>query len=249
MYNLAIALGIALLAYVLGAAVAGWLAGILPAVLAAGIAYFVLARRTGKQLEVLMTEAGDAIQKGKIERGRKLMEQGFALGKWQFLVAEQIHAQLGALDYLQRRFDSARGHLEKAWSRNWMSQAMLACLDHREGKHDAALKRMEDTVGPGGKDPTFWALYAWLALEAGDSDRALGVLTQGLKKNDSSEALKALADQVRNKKRIKPQKAFSAFAPGWYQFFPEHIPRSQMMQMQGQKQGGYSYPAPRGFRR
>lgn len=250
MYNLAISLGIAALAFALGALAAGWLAGILPALLAAVVAYFLLARRTGRQLETLMKQAGEAIQKGKIDRGRKLMEQGFALAPWQFLIKEQIHAQLGAIDYLQRRFGSARKHLERSWSRNWMSMAMLACIDHREGKHDAALERMEKTTGPGGKDPIFWALYAWLAVEAGDQDKALDVLNRGLGKNAESEGLKALSDLVRNKKRIKPQKAFSAFAPGWYQFFPEHMPRSQMMQMQGgQRPGGYGYPQPKGFRR
>ncbi len=249
MYNLAISIGVAVVAFFGGFALAGWLAGILPALLAGGVAYFLLARRTGRQLEALMQEAGDAIQKGKIERGRKLMEQGFALAKWQFLIGEQIHAQLGALDYLQRRFTSARDHLGKAWSRNWMSKAMLACIEHREGKHDAALAQMEDVTGPGGKDPVFWALYAWLAIEAKDTDKALAVLVQGMDKNPESKALQELADLVRNKKRIKPQKAFSAFAPGWYQFFPEHMPRSQMMQMQGQRPGGYSYPQPRGFRR
>ena len=249
MYNLAIALGIAVLAYALTAAVAGWLAGFVPGLLAAGIAYYLLARRTGQQLEALMQKAGEALQGGRIDEGRAIIEQGFALGKWQFLVAEQLHAQLGAIDYLQRRFDKARPHLEKSWSRNWMSQAMLACVDHREGKHDAALARMEKTVGPGEKDPTFWALYCWLAMEAGDTDRALRVVSQGLGKTGNSAALSALADSLRNKKRVKPQKLFTPFAPGWYQFFPEHMPPAQMAQMAGVKAPGYAYPQPRGFRR
>lgn len=249
MYNLLISLGIALVAYGLGAFVAGWLGGILPAVFALAIAYFLLARRTGKQLEAIMNEATAAFEKGKIERGRKLLESGFPLAKWQFLIAEQIHAQLGAIDYLQRRFGSARTHLEKAWSRNWMSQAMLACLEHREGHDDKALAIFEKATGPGGSDPTFWALYAWIAHESGDKDKALVVLNQGLQKNEGSEALSRFADAVRNKKRIKPDKLFSAFAPAWYQFFPEHVNKAQMMAQQGMKPGGYAYPQPRGFRR
>lgn len=261
MYNLAISLGIAALAFAVGAFAAGWLAGFVPALIAALAAYFLLARRTGKQLEGLMAQAGDAIQKGQIDQARKLMEQGFALGKWQFLINEQLHSQLGALDYLQRNFGSAREHLEKSWSRNWMSMAMLSCLDHREGHDDDALQRMEKTTGPGGNDPTFWALYAWLAVQAKDEDKALSVVTRGLQKNAGSEGLKALEDALRNKKRIKPEKQFAAFAPAWYQFFPEHMPRSQMMALAAQQQGGqpgqpagprpggYQYPAPKGFRR
>lgn len=249
MYNLAISLGIALAAYLVGALVAGWLAGFLPAILALGTAYFLLARRTGRQIEALMKEAGDAFQAGNLDKGRKLLEGGFALAPWQFLVAQQIHAQLGAIDYLQRNWSGAREHLGKSWSRNWMSQAMLACLDQREGRSADALARLEKTVGPGGSDPTFWAVYGWVALEAGDRDRAVAALAQGVKKNQGSQALKDFDEAVRNKKRIKPDKQFAPFAPGWYQFFPEHMDRAQVMKAQGIKAPGYTYPAPRGFRR
>jgi tetratricopeptide (TPR) repeat protein len=249
MYNLLISLALSLLGYAVGALVAGWLAGFLPAIIVLLTAYFFLARRTGRQLEALMKQAGDAFQAQKLDRGRELLQQGFALAKWQFLVAEQLHAQLGAVDYLQRNWKGAREHLEKSWSRNWMSQAMLACLDHREGKPAEALARMEKATGPGGGDPSFWAVYGWLALESGDRDKAVAVLAQGLKKNEASKPLAELADAVRNKKRIRPDKQFAGFAPGWYQFFPEHIPPQQVAQMTGQKAPGYSYPAPRGFRR
>ena len=76
-----------------------------------------------------------------------------------------------------------------------------------------------------------------------------GVVSQGLGKTGNSAALSALADSLRNKKRVKPQKLFTPFAPGWYQFFPEHMPPAQMAQMAGVKAPGYAYPQPRGFRR
>ena len=128
-----------------------------------------------------------------------------------------------------------------------MSQAMLACLEHRQGNNDAALARFDKTTGPGGDDPIFWALYGWVALETGDRDKALVALTEGIRKNEASQALKDFADLVRNKKRIKPDKSFAPFAPGWYQFFPEHMPRREVMAAQGVKPG-YQYPQPRGFR-
>lgn len=249
MYNLLIALGAGLLAGVLAGALVGWLAGILPGIIVAGVAYFFLARRSGRRLEALMKEAQAAFEAQKLDRGRELLESGLALAPWQFLVAEQIHAQLGALDYLQRNWSGARAHLDKSWSRNWMSQAMLACLDHREGQRAAALARMEKATGPGGEDPTFWALYAWLCLEAEERDKAVVVLSQGVKKCPNSKALAELLDLVRNKKRLRPEKHFTPFAPAWYQFFPEHISPAQAAVMTGQKRPGYSYPQPRGFRR
>ncbi len=246
MINLALSLALGLALFGLAwLAVGTWLAGIVPFLLGATIAYFFLARRTGRQLEALVQRAGAEFQAGRLDRGRKILESGFALSRWQFLIAEQIHGQLGALDYMQGRWKAARKHLEQAWSRNWQAQAMLACIDAREKKWEPALERMEKARGPGGKDPVFWGLYAWMALESGDRDKALAALADGLKKNPESDALKAMADQVRNKKKVRTK----VFAPTWYQFFPEHMPRSEAMRYAQQQRRGYQPPPPKGFGR
>ncbi len=250
MYNLAIAFAIALVLFGIGAATTSSLvAGFIPALLALGISYVLLARRSGQKLQKLMEAAMVEFQAGRVEKGRKILESGYALQKWQFLISAQIHAQLGAIDYMQRRYKQARVHLEKAWSRHWMAQAMLATLDFREKKIEAALERMEKTRGPGGSDPVFWGLFAYFAVESGDRERALRVLADGIKKHASSEPLKGMADAVRNKKKLK----MKAFGQGWFQFFPEHIPRSMLMQMQaaankrpgGGRGGKMSIPHPR----
>ena len=244
MYNLAIAFGIGTVLFLVGALTTQtWIAGFIPGVLALIIAYIMLARRTGQKLQAIMETAMQDFQAGKIEKGRKRLEGAFALGKWQFLVEAQLHAQLGGIDYMQGRFKEARPHLEKAWSRHWIAQAMLATIEFREKNADAALKRMDKLAGPGGKDPVYWALYAYFALESGKRDRALKILTEGLKKNDSSEALKGMLDTIRNKKKLK----MKAFAPSWYQFFPEQVPRSMRMQSANRRPGGsgYSFPQPR----
>lgn len=240
MYNLAIAIAIGIAAYLLGwLAVSNWVAGFAPALLAVSIAYFLLARRTGKKLETLMQDSLKEFQSGRLEQGRKKLESGFALGRWQFLVDAQVHAQLGTIDYMQRNYKDARKHLDKSWSRHWMAQALLATIDFREKKTGAALKRMDKLTGPGGKDPVFWGLYTHILLETGNRDKALEVVSKGLEKNGSSDALKGLADAVRNKKKIK----MKAFAPAWYQFFPEDMPRTMM---QGQaRPGQYTPPVPR----
>lgn len=251
MYNLLISLGIATVLFVLGWVVAGtWVAGFVPAILGLGIAYFLLARRSGKQLEALLKRAMVEFEQGRVERGRAIVEEGFALGKWQFLVKEQLHAQLGALAYMQRDFKTARTHLEQAWSRHWQSQAMLAALEHRDGEHEAALARMDKAKGAGGKDAVFWALWVWYAYSAKDKDKALKVVNQGLDQVKDSPGLKALADVIRNDKRLKTN-IFRAFQPAWYQYFPEHMPRSMMMEMArqqgmgGPRKGQYTVPAPR----
>lgn len=245
MYNLLIALGISLALFGVGWGVAGWIAGFVPAILAFGVAYFLLARRTGQKLEAVMATAMQHFQAGRAEKGRKVIEGAFALGKWQFLVEGQIHAQLGVLDYMQRKFGPARTHLSKAWSRNWQAHAFLAAIDYREKKLDDALERLEKTTGAAGKESLFWGLYAWIALESGDRERALKVLAQGIDKTKGSKQLSELADQIRNKKKLK----MKVLGQGWYQFFPEQMPRSMMMQMgaqtQNRRRGGYTFPQPR----
>lgn len=271
MYNLLISIGVAAALFVVGWVVAGTvIAGVIPAIIGLGVAYFLLARRSGKQLQAIMNRAmaefsalqgvqpprtmSEAnrlrqLQLDKIKKGRAILEEGFALAPWQFLVKKQIHAQIGAIDYMQMEWEPAREQLLQAWSRNWQAMAMLACIDHREKKHDAALQRMEETKGSGKKDPLFWGIYAWLALKAGKRDVAIKVANEGLQTNESSDALKAMAGALANKKPVK----VTGFEPGWFQFFPEQSPQYRDAQKEANKhgkapnvrRGGYTFPHPR----
>jgi hypothetical protein len=271
MYNLLISIAVGVVLFVVTGLIGGnWLTGIIPALLGLGIVYFLLARRTGQQLQAIMERAMlefqalegmqpprtqreanrmMALQKEKVAKGRAIMEEGFALSRWQFLVDQQIHAQIGAIEYMQQRYEPAREHLEKAWSRHWQAQAMLACMDHRDGKLDEALARMEKADGAGGSDALFWGIYAWIAYKGNKRDRALSVLSAGLKKHENSGALKGMSKALANKKPVR----MDAFAPGWYQFFPEDMPQSKQMAANSkkhgnppnQRRGGYSFPHPR----
>jgi len=189
MYNLLIAIGLSLGALLVGYGLAGSLvAGILPAVVTFIAAYMYLARKSLAQLEAIMGRANDemkvfqtmapptslaeynrllALRTEKLQKTRDIMAAGFPLAKWQYLVAEQLHAQLGALDYMEQKYTNARPHLEKAWSRNWQSHAMLSCIDFREGNKDGAVARMEKLEGVASKEGVYWGLAVWLALEAG----------------------------------------------------------------------------------
>jgi tetratricopeptide (TPR) repeat protein len=238
MYNLLLALALAAVVYVLVGWWAGWIAGFLPAIIVLLVAYVLLARRSGRQLEAIFKRAMKEMEGGRVDQGRKIIEEGFALSRWQFLVGAQIHAQLGSIDYLQKNFKSARKHLEKAWSRHWQAQAMLAAIDHREGDNAKALERLEKLKSAGAKEAVYWGLFAYVAMQAGDTDKALKVLDQGQQQLPSSDSIKNMANQVRNKKDVK----MKPFAPGWYQFFPEHIPKESLMQA---RRPGYTYPQPR----
>jgi hypothetical protein len=241
MYNLLIAFAVAAVTFVLGWTFAGTtIAGFIPASLALLITYVLLARRVGKKFQSIATRATKEFESNRMENGIRILETGFALSNWQFFIGPQIHGQLGMIAYLQRDWKKARVHLSQAWRRDWRARSMHAALDHRQGRKDAALETMNKLTGFGGKDPTFWGLYAYIALEAKKRDKAIGVLNAGLKKCPDSPGLKQMANAIRNKKKPK----MKAFAPAWYQYFPEQMPRSAMM-ANAQAQRGMRYPQPR----
>ena len=241
MYNLLIALGIGAASFGLGQVIGGeTVAGIIPGIIGLLVSYFLLARRTGKAFQAVMEKAAAEFQSGKFEQGLRLMESCFKFAKWQFFVGPQIHGQIGMLMYLQRKWKPARKHLSQAWKRDWRARTMLAALNHREGQKEDALELMDQITSYGGKDPVFWALYAYIAVEAKKRDQALSIINAGLKKCPDSTGLKELQGTIANKKKLK----MKAFAPTWYQYFPEQMPRSQMQKYSGQ-QPGMRYPQPR----
>ena len=241
MYNLIIALVIACTAFALGMSITGILvAGFVPGAIALLIAYFLLARRTGNQFRVVAERAAEEFQNGRFEPGLRLMESCLDLSKWQFGIAGQVHGQIGMLMYMQRKWPEARAHLAKAWGRDWRARSMLAALEHRQGNKEKALERMDELKGHGGKDPVFWALYAYFAVESKKRDLALAMINEGLKKCENSPGPMGLQKAIANKKKLK----MKAFAPTWYQYFPEQMPRS-MMQANAQQHRGMSIPQPR----
>ena len=155
MYNLLISLGIGAAAFVLGQVIGGAaIAGFIPGIIGLTISYFMLARRTGKAFQQIMEKAGADFQAGKFEQGLRLMESCFKFSKWQFFIGPQIHGQIGMLMYLQRKWKPARQHLSQAWKRDWRARTMLAALDHREGRKDAALELMVNSRGTAERTPS-----------------------------------------------------------------------------------------------
>jgi tetratricopeptide (TPR) repeat protein len=223
MYNLLISLALGLvvtLAILFGTTV-GWVGSLLPGLLAAVIAYFLLARRTWKQLEALMGTVQKELIAQKLDRAVQTLEGGFALAPWQFLVAAQIHSQIGVLRFVRQDFEGARPHLEKSFSRHGVARIMLALTRYRRKDLEGTRKVLDEAAKDNKKEGLVFATWAWVEEKEGNHDRAIAVLARGLKANPSDEKLKAAAQALQNDKRLKLGKLYGE---QWFQFHLEQMP-------------------------
>jgi len=258
MYNLLIAIGSAIVAFFLGFLAAGWIAGFVPALLALVVVYALLARRTGRQVEAIFAKVIEPMQAGRMDEVRAILQSALPLGKWQFLVAEQVNSQLGQLDYMEgvglkmgrqitasnERLARARPLLEKAWSRDWRAKATLALIHHREHRVEEALSCLKGVESSGKSETLYWAVYAWILNEAKRRDEALQVLGKGLKELPKSKGLLALQEALSNRKRPP----MAELGEAWYAFVPEDIPQEKREEMARARMGQRSpktFPMPR----
>jgi tetratricopeptide (TPR) repeat protein len=223
MYNLLISLAVGLavtLAIGFGTNV-GWVGSVLPGLLSLGVAYFVLARRSWKQLEAVMGTVQKELMAQKFDRALQTLQGGFALAPWQFLVSAQLHSQIGVLRYVRQDFAGAQPHLEKSFSRHGIARAMLAVTHYRKKDLEKMRKVFDDAAKDNKKEGLVFAAWAWIEEKEGNHDRAIAVLARGLKANPGDEKLKAAAQTLQNDKRLKLGKLYGE---QWFQFHLEKMP-------------------------
>jgi len=223
MYNLLISLAVGLavtLAIGFGTNV-GWVGSVLPGLLSLGVAYFVLARRSWKQLEAVMGTVQKELMAQKFDRALQTLQGGFALAPWQFLVSAQLHSQIGVLRYVRQDFAGAQPHLEKSFSRHGIARAMLAVTHYRKKDLEKMRKVFDDAAKDNKKEGLVFAAWAWIEEKEGNHDQAIAVLARGLKANPGDEKLKAAAQTLQNDKRLKLGKLYGE---QWFQFHLEKMP-------------------------
>jgi tetratricopeptide (TPR) repeat protein len=223
MYNLLISLGIGL---AVGLAIAfgtdfGWAAAVFPGLLAATIAYFVLARRTWKKLQVIFEAMQADVRAQKLDKAVQTLQGGFALAPWQFLVASQLHSNIGILLFLKQDHEAALPHLEKSFSRNWIARGMLAVERYRRKDLAGTRRVLEDAVKVNKKEGVLWSVYAWILEAESRHEEAIDVLARAVKANPSDEKLKASLQALQNGKKLKLGKIYGE---QWFQFMLERPP-------------------------
>ncbi|MEO1171185.1 MAG: hypothetical protein AAFX94_03920 [Myxococcota bacterium] len=234
MFNLALSIGAG--AFI---TIALWLSGLLglgeasvPGVLALVVTYFILARRSFKQMEQVFARAMKSLQAmpPKMELAISTLEDARSFGKWQFGVESQIDSQIGMIYYLQQKFDKALPYFERSLNfGHWMSGAMLGVIHYKKKNHDEMKRVFEIVVKKAKKAGLAWNLYAYLLLQIGDRDGAQALLVRALKKTDDDPKVKDALLAVQNGKKIK----MKSYKDQWYQFHLERPPMQYQMAAAG----------------
>jgi tetratricopeptide (TPR) repeat protein len=234
MYNLLIAIAagvaVAILVRLLGFPL--W-AGVVPGTLLFAGTYIVLARRIAARIgalsqaaqKELSTAASNAReQKVKVEKAIRTLEEGLRYDKWQFLVAAEVHAQVGMIKYMVKDLEGAEAHLAKANARNYMAKAMQGALLFQKKEFPRMRQAFEAAVRTGKKEGLVWATYAWCLLQLKEKENAQKVLARAVKTNPTDDKLKNALTSVQNDKRMK----MKPWEPQWWQFGLEQPPMPVM---------------------
>jgi tetratricopeptide (TPR) repeat protein len=215
-------------------------------VVGAVLAYIWFARRSGKQLEAVMAVAQKEMMARKPDRAVAALEEAFRLASWQFGVKSSLHANIGVLLYVQKKFDEAEPHLRQSVStllRLWQAQAMLAAILFRQKKYDEMEKVFDGALRGNKGETLLYAVRAWCENQRGEKKKAIEILTKGVAENPSDEKLKTLLGRAQNDKRLK----LDGWGEQWWQFWLETPP--QMLNPQGNVFSGRQRFGRGGFRR
>jgi tetratricopeptide (TPR) repeat protein len=240
---LSLAAGIAgfLLFYLAGIAHA--VGSIFPGAVAMVGVFIWLARRSGKQLEATMAVAQKEMAARKPDRAVAALEGAFQIARWQFGVAASLHANIGILLYVQKKFDEAEPHLRKSGAtllKLWQAQAMLGAILFRKKQYAEMEKVFDGALRGNKKETLLFAVYAWCENQRGEKKKAIEILQNGLTESPSDEKLKTLLGRAQNDKRLK----LDGWGEMWWQFWLETPPM-----MAGPQGGGFAFTGRQRFGR
>jgi tetratricopeptide (TPR) repeat protein len=182
--------------------------------------YFV-----GKKILKKLTELFKQVEKDlKADRAEKAIERlksGYHFGKWQFFVRQQIDSQIGMILYTKKRFQEALPYLENSFNKNWMAMCMLATYYYKNKEIDKAKKIMEKAIKSNAKEGFVYAVYAYILDNNNERDKAIEILSKGLKKAPLDEKLASNLELLKNGKKMKMQN----YGNLWLQLNIERLPQ------------------------
>ncbi len=236
MVYLLISIGIAAVVFLPFHYFFGWVAAIFPAMVAMIVAYILLARRTSKQLEHLGPEVNKALTAKRPEQAVKILEEAKYRTRHQFLMGSILDAQIGMIHYAHRQdAEAARPYLENAHSKNWQALAMLGAHHFKKKDYEEMEQAFEKACKKNKKSGMVWATYAWCEWKRGQKEKAMSIISRGLKHLPEDEKLKSNLLALQNDKKMKMR----GYEPEWWALHLEKVPQQVVMQRGGGGRGGF----------
>ncbi len=229
MYSLLVALASGAVAFAAFAATTKPGYAFLPAFAIFAAVYFFTARRHSKAVEALMMKMQTEVQQNRVENAIRILQGGYAHGKWVFLLKGQIDGQIGSLHFMRKEFDKAQPLLEKAWGRHWVAKGMLAALWFRKHKPEQAFKVLDDAIASNKKEPMLYGLKAFMQVKLKDRDGARATLIRGKEKAKNADPLTANLVRLQNGQDLQMWQ----FGEAWWNFHLEKPSQKVMMKMAG----------------
>jgi tetratricopeptide (TPR) repeat protein len=213
-----------------------WWQALAPALIAFPALYFYLSRRSWKQLENIVRHAYKTLEpmaqrvdiaqnkerrNAMIDESIKLLQNGYKLCRWQFLVRSQIDAHIGVMLYREKQdMNAAQPYLEKSFKRNWLAQAMLAVIYMKKHRSDKMEETFEMAVRLNKKEDLLWNLYAYCLCKIKQQNKALEVLGRACKILPNNKPLIDNLVALQNNKKMR----MKDYNEQWYQFHIEKPP-------------------------
>jgi tetratricopeptide (TPR) repeat protein len=189
--------------------------GLVPPALIAFIGVTVLMfRRAAGRLDPMVKSVEKHLAGGRRELAIKTLREGLALGRWHPLLAGQLHAQIGAIEYVAGDLDAAEEELSRASRYPWVSRAFLGCVYFKRRDEKKMRQAFDVAVKVGAKEGIVWTLYAYCLIARGQRDEAVKMLEQGLKKNPGDHRLEANLELAKEGKRLKT----APYGDSWARF-------------------------------
>ncbi len=163
----------------------------------------LLMRRMSQRLEPLIEETQRHLAGGRRELALKSLREGLRFGLWHPLVAAQLRAQIGELQYALGDLDQAEAELAQSSRWPWTSRALLGCVYFKKHETDKMKRAFEVAVKVGDKEALSWTLYAYCELARGEREAAVKLLERGLKKCPGDARLLANLELAREGKKLK----------------------------------------------
>jgi tetratricopeptide (TPR) repeat protein len=181
-----------------------WLSGLVVGIVGGGVTFFLLLRRSRKQLEGSMGEIEGHVKAQRIEKAIAAIEALKPLGKWQPGLGGSLEGQIGMLRYAHLRdFEGARPHLERAHPRLWHAWAMLAAAHFKKERFDEMHAVFERAVKRNKSDAMLWLAYGYCEWKRNRRNEAISVLARGQTACPKDERIKHQLEALQNGKKMK----------------------------------------------